>query len=120
MFSFCSDKKYKSQRTYKNWVIILKVSEFLGKKVLDKNAVEIGKVSDVDLLPKEGLINSITVSTGDMWLRNKNFEIKSADINQIGDYVLLNLEGSSIKEIVEEKEEKEENPKKTRLSLKDE
>jgi sporulation protein YlmC with PRC-barrel domain len=93
------------------------VSDLLGKKVLDKNAIEIGKVSDIDLMPKEGLVNSITISTGDMWLRNKNFEIKSADINQIGDYVLLNLEGSSIKEIVEEKEEKEENPKKTRLSL---
>ncbi len=95
----------------------MKVSEFLGKKVIDKNATEIGKVSDVDLMPKEGLINSITVSTGDTWLRNKKFEIKSADINQIGDYVLLNLEGTSIKEIVEEKEEKEENPKKTRLAI---
>jgi sporulation protein YlmC with PRC-barrel domain len=94
---------------------VMQVSEFLGKKVLDKNAVEIGKVSDVDLMPKEGIINSFTVSTGDMWLRNKSFEFKSDDISQIGDYVILSLEGSSIEEIVEE--EKEENSKKTRLTL---
>ena len=53
----------------------MRVSEFLGKKVLDRNAMEIGKVSDVDLMPKEGIINSFTVSTGDIWPRNKNFEI---------------------------------------------
>ncbi|MEN4017790.1 MAG: PRC-barrel domain-containing protein [Methanobacterium sp.] len=96
----------------------MKVSEFIGKKVLDKNAKEIGKVSDIDIAPKEGLINSITVSTGDIWPRNKNFEIKSEDINQIGDYLLLNIEGSSIEEIVEEKKETEEGSlKKTRLTL---
>ena len=95
----------------------MQVSEFLGKKVLDKNAVEIGKVSDVDLMPKEGIINSITVSTGDMWLRNKNFEIKSSDIDQIGDYILLNLEGSSIEEIIEEETETESEASKKRLTL---
>ena len=95
----------------------MQVSEFLGKKVLDKNAMEIGKVSDVDLMPKEGIINSITVSTGDMWLRNKNFEIKPSDINQIGDYILLNLEGSSIEEIIEEETEPESEAPKKRLTL---
>ncbi|HML04321.1 MAG TPA: PRC-barrel domain-containing protein [Methanobacterium sp.] len=95
----------------------MQVSEFLGKKVLDKNAVEIGKVSDVDLMPKEGIINSITVSTGDMWLRNKNFEIKSSDIDQIGDYILLNLVGSSIEEIIEEEKEPESETPKKRLTL---
>ncbi|MDI6724575.1 MAG: PRC-barrel domain-containing protein [Methanobacterium sp.] len=90
----------------------MQVSEFLGKKVLDKNAVEIGKVTDLDVMPKEGVINSITVSTGEMW-RNKNFEFKPEDISQIGDYLLLNIELSSIEEIVEEEEEK---PKK-RLTL---
>lgn len=95
----------------------MQVSEFLGKKVLDKNAMEIGKVSDLDLMPKEGIINSITVSTGDMWLRNKNFEIKPSDINQIGDYILLNFEGSSIEEIVEEETEPESEAPKKRLTL---
>ncbi|MBI5680554.1 MAG: PRC-barrel domain-containing protein [Methanobacterium sp.] len=92
----------------------MQVSEFLGKKVLDKNAVEIGKVSDVDLMPKEGVINSIMISTGEL-LRNKTFEIKSDDIAQIGDYLLLKLEEEEIEELIQE--EKEENNKKTRLTL---
>ncbi len=93
----------------------MKVSELLGRKVLDKNAMEIGKVSDVDLMPKEGTINSITISTGDMWLRNKTFEIKPGDIQQIGDYLLLNLEEAEIEGIVSEEEET--TTEKTRLTL---
>ncbi|WP_414468528.1 PRC-barrel domain-containing protein [Methanobacterium sp. ACI-7] len=92
----------------------MQVSEFLGKKVLDSNANEIGKITDVDLMPKEGVINTITISTGDI-LRNKIFQIKPADIRQIGDYVLVSIEGSQIEELVEE--EKEEEPQKTRLTL---
>lgn len=88
----------------------MQVSEFLGKKVLDKNAMEIGKVTDVDLMPKEGVIGSITISTGELWIRNKSFEVKSEDIDQIGDYVVLNLEESEIEKIVEDEEE--ETPKK--------
>jgi PRC-barrel domain. len=41
----------------------MKVTEFLGKPVLDKNVSEIGKVSDMFIKPKEGLITSFTVST---------------------------------------------------------
>lgn len=93
----------------------MKVSELMGRKVLDKNAMEIGKVSDVDLMPKEGIINTITISTGEVWVRNKTFEIKPSDVQQVGDYILLNLEESEIKGIVEEEEEKA--PEKTRLTL---
>lgn len=93
----------------------MKVSELMGIKVLDKNAMEIGKVSDVDLMPKEGTINAITVSTGDVWLRNKTFEIKPSDIRQVGDYLLLNLEEAEIEGTVKEEEEK--TPEKTRLTL---
>lgn len=95
----------------------MQVSEFLGKKVLDKNAMEIGKVTDIDLMPLEGKIASITVSTGDMWLRNKNFEIKPDEISRIGDYVILDLEGTSIEPIVEEEEEVTEEKPKKRLNL---
>lgn len=95
----------------------MQVSEFLGKKVLDKNAMEVGKVTDVDLMPMEGAISSITVSTGDMWLRNKSFEIKPSDISRVGDYVILNLEGTSIEPIVEEEKETSEEKPKTRLTL---
>ena len=93
----------------------MKVSELMGRRVLDKNAMEIGKVSDADLMPKEGIINTITVSTGEVWVRNKTFEIKPDDIQQVGDYLILNLEESEINGIVEEEEEK--TPEKTRLTL---
>lgn len=93
----------------------MKVSDLIGTKVLDKNAMEIGKVSDVELMPKEGIINTITISTGEMWLRNKTFEIKPSNIQQIGDYLILNLEEAEIEGIV--KEEEESTPEKTRLTL---
>jgi len=88
----------------------MKVTAFLGKRVLDKNANEICKVYDLDLMPKEGVINSIIVSSGEMWIRTKNFEFKPEDIHQIGDYLLLKLEISQIEEVVPEEEEKK--PKK--------
>jgi len=93
----------------------MKVSELLGRRVLDKNAMEIGKVTDVDLMPKEGTINSITISTGEMWLRNKTFEIKPSNILQVGDYLLLNLEEAEIEGLF--KEEEEQTPEKTRITL---
>ncbi len=89
----------------------MKVSELIGKKVLDNNAMEMGKVSDVDLMPIEGVVNSITVSTGG--LRNKDFEIKTIDIDRVGDYVILKFGGESVEILEPEKEEK---PKK-RLTL---
>ena len=95
--------------------VSMKVSELMGIRVLDKNAMEIGKVSDVDLMPKEGTINSIIISNGEMWLRNRTFEIKPQNILQIGDYLLLNLEETEIEGMFEEGEEKP--PEKTRITL---
>jgi AcrR family transcriptional regulator len=64
---------------------------------------------------KEGVINNITISTGEVWLRNKTFEIKPSNIQQVGDYLILNLEEAEIEGIVKEEEEKA--PEKTRLTL---
>ena len=98
--------------------VFMKVSDLIGTKVLDKNAMEIGKVSDVDLMPMEGTINTITVSTGDMWLRNKTFEIMPSNIRQVGDYLILNLEEAEIEGIVKEVEKIiPEKTEKTRLTL---
>ena len=54
----------------------MKVSEFLGTRVLDKNAFEIGKVSDMFIDPIEGIIKIITISTGEFGIRKKDIEIK--------------------------------------------
>jgi sporulation protein YlmC with PRC-barrel domain len=70
----------------------MKVSEFIGTRVLDKNAVEIGKVSDMYINPIKGMIKIITISTGEFGIRKKDIEIKPEEIAVLGDYLLLNIE----------------------------
>ena len=76
----------------------MKVSEFLGTRVLDKNALEIGKVSDMFINPEEGLINIITVSTGEFGIRRKDIEIKPQEISVLGDYLLLNIANADVED----------------------
>jgi|WetSurMetagenome_2_1015567.scaffolds.fasta_scaffold412920_1 sporulation protein YlmC with PRC-barrel domain len=89
----------------------MKVSEFLGTRVLDKNGFEIGKVVDMFVEPKEGVINNIVISTGEFGLRRKDLEITTGDIEGMGDYVILNIEKAEVEERVEEAEEKSERPR---------
>jgi sporulation protein YlmC with PRC-barrel domain len=77
----------------------MKVSEFLGTRVLDKNAVEVGKVSDMFIDPKEGIINIITISTGEFGIRKKDIEIKPSEISVLGDYLLLNIERADMEDL---------------------
>ncbi len=74
----------------------MKVSEFLGTRVLDKNGFEIGKVSDMLINPKDGIINFITISTGEFGIRRKDVQIDSSDVDVMGDYLLLNLAGEDL------------------------
>jgi sporulation protein YlmC with PRC-barrel domain len=69
----------------------MNVSEFLGTKVLDKNGFEIGKVSDMLINPNEGIINFISISTGEFGIRRKDIQINPNDVNVMGDYLLLKL-----------------------------
>lgn len=100
----------------------MKVSEFLGKKVLDKNAVDVGKISDMDIKPKEGKINSLTVSVSEFGLRDKYFEVNINEIDKIGDYLILNIEKTEVEKRIEESFEEAKkskiNPPKVRLKLK--
>ncbi len=77
----------------------MKVSEFLGTRVLDKNAFEVGKVSDMFIDPKEGIINIITISTGEFGIRKKDIEIKPDKISVLGDYLLLNIGRADMEDI---------------------
>lgn len=70
----------------------MKVSDFFGRRVLDKKANEIGKVADMVIKPKEGLITTIIISTSDFGLTRKDLEIETSDIKEVGDYLLLNIE----------------------------
>ncbi|MDP3066524.1 MAG: PRC-barrel domain-containing protein [Methanobacteriaceae archaeon] len=92
----------------------MKVSEFLGKKVLDKKAVEIGKVSDVDVDAIQGVMGTITISSGDFSLTKSEFEVTNQDIDQVGDYVLLKIEKAEL----EIRSESAQNSEKKNLKLK--
>jgi len=89
-------QKYIDQKTKLTIGVLMKVSEFLGRKVLDKKAIEIGKVSDLDMQPKEGIITDITISTSNFSINRQEIGIKTEDIDQVGDYILLNVENSEL------------------------
>jgi sporulation protein YlmC with PRC-barrel domain len=91
----------------------MKVTDFLGKRVVDKQAMEIGKVSDIIIEPAEAVITGIQISTGEFGLRKTDLFVTPNEIDEVGDYVLLNVEKSQISN-VKESEEKE---KKTTLEL---
>ena len=88
------------------------VSEVLGKKVLDKNAFEVGKVSDMDIDPENATINSVIISKGELSLKPQTFMVSIDKIQKVGDYVLINI-------VSEEAEEVSQTPKEkpTKLSL---
>jgi sporulation protein YlmC with PRC-barrel domain len=92
----------------------MKVSDFFGRRVLDKKANEIGKVADMVIKPKEGIITSIIISTSDFGLTRKDLEIETADIEEVGDYLLLNVEKAELEVKGEVAEKKE----KVRLDIK--
>jgi sporulation protein YlmC with PRC-barrel domain len=71
----------------------MKVTEFMKKKTLDRNGMEIGKVNDVDIDPINGKINKVYISKGDLSLKPKIMIIDVDDIEQVGDYVLLSVSG---------------------------
>lgn len=92
----------------------MKVTDFLGKRVVDSKAMEIGKVSDIIIEPLEAVITGIRISTGEFGLRRTDLFIKPSDIVEVGDYILLKVEKSEITEYDESSGEKEE---KTTLKL---
>lgn len=74
----------------------MKVTELLGKKVLDKNAMGVGKVSDMDIDAVEGTVGSITMSSSDFSISRDDFEITNHDIDQVGDYLLLKIDKAEL------------------------
>jgi sporulation protein YlmC with PRC-barrel domain len=92
----------------------MKVSDFFGRRVLDKKANEIGKVVDMVIKPKEGVIITMIISTSDFGLTRKDLEIVTSDIDEVGDYILLNVE----KEELEFRAESNEKKEKRRLDIK--
>ena len=78
----------------------MKIRDFLGSTVLDKNANEVGKVDDVDFNPADGKIEKITLTLQKNIFSKDELEIDFDDVATIGAYVNLN------KEIPKHEEEK--------------
>ncbi len=76
----------------------MKVTEFLGKQVVDNQGMIIGKVSDMIIDPKEGLISRIIISAAEFSIRKKEIVVTTNELSQVGDYVLLKVAVAEIEE----------------------
>ncbi|MCD7781368.1 MAG: PRC-barrel domain-containing protein [Methanosphaera sp.] len=74
----------------------MKVTELIGKKVLDDNAMEIGKINDLDVELKDNTINYVYITSSDMGLRKNTFKITMDMVEEAGDYILLNTVKSDL------------------------
>jgi len=83
----------------------IKSSEIIGKKVLDCNGNDSGKVSAVNIDIENQEITSLTVSKAATFSKATECEIKQNEITGFGDYILIN---KTLDFDVEEKYESEE------------
>ncbi|WP_410320005.1 PRC-barrel domain-containing protein [Methanobrevibacter sp.] len=70
----------------------MKIKEFIGSTVLDKNANVVGKIENVDFVTETGKIESIFLTLQKNLFSSEELEIKFEDIATIGAYVILNKE----------------------------
>ena len=70
----------------------MKIKEFLGSTVLDKNAYEVGRVDNVDFNTQTGEIEKITLTLQKNLFSKDEIEIDFEDVATIGAYVILNKE----------------------------
>ena len=70
----------------------MKIKEFIGSVVLDKNAYEVGKIDNVDFDPETGKINTIFLTLQKNIFSRDELEIDFDDVATIGAYVILNKE----------------------------
>lgn len=73
----------------------MKATEFMGKTVIDKTGLEVGKVEDIIIKSKKCLIDRIIIVTGGM-INKKYFSVVEKNIEGVGDYILLNLDKNEI------------------------
>lgn len=69
----------------------MRVKEFLGSSVLDKNAVEVGEITDLEFDQNDGSFDKIIISLKSGIFSKEEVVISFDDIAAIGDYVLLDI-----------------------------
>lgn len=93
----------------------MKIKEFIGSTVLDKNANVVGKIDNVDFNTETGKIENIVLTLQKNIFSRDELEISFEDIQTIGAYVILNKEIT-----VAEAEAKEEETETTKVEIEDE
>lgn len=73
----------------------MKVSDFVGMKVIDIGAKEVGKVEDLAVFLKKSVVKQIFISTGST-LNKKYFSVQKEDLAAIGDFVQLKLDENGL------------------------
>jgi sporulation protein YlmC with PRC-barrel domain len=71
----------------------MKAKEFIGKKVYDKNAIDIGKVTDLEMNKSSYIIEKIYIKSGMI----KQCYVTPEDIDRIGDTVILTIAKEELK-----------------------
>ena len=79
----------------------MKIKEFIGSTVLDKNANEVGKIDNLDFDPETGKIESIFLTLQKNIFSKDELEISFDDVATIGAYVILNKEITKEAEVEE-------------------
>ncbi len=74
----------------------MKITELIGKKVLDNDDNDVGKLQDIDIDLEEVVINDITINSNEVSIRKNAFKITPDMISKVGDYILLNVSKSEI------------------------
>lgn len=82
----------------------MKIKEFIGSTVLDKNANEVGKIDNLDFDPETGKIEKISLTLQKNLFSRDELEISFDDVATIGAYVILNTEITQEEEAEEDKE----------------
>ncbi|MDO5851124.1 MAG: PRC-barrel domain-containing protein [Methanobacteriaceae archaeon] len=75
----------------------MKINDIIGRKIIDKNANDIGKISELLLNTETFEITSFIASIGNP-LSKKYYSIKTADINALGDYIQLKIDKNDLEE----------------------
>ncbi|MGZ7135866.1 MAG: PRC-barrel domain-containing protein [Methanobacterium sp.] len=71
--------------------------DYVGKSVISSDAMNVGKIDDMIIDPKQCLIHQVQVSTGGTFSK-KHLIISDVDIEHTGDYVLLKISKKDLEE----------------------
>lgn len=65
----------------------MKVKDFIGKKVYDRNAIEVGKISDLEIDTTSFTLEKVFIKSG----MTKQYTVSPQNLDRIGDTVILKV-----------------------------